>query len=127
MSKRKSSVDLFEDLRKSIVSETINDLKDELDSVYAENNKLRQHVAELETDLKYLQQQERCSRISDYLVNSVMDKLAHAEDSSKRRRIILNLTELCLYPTFEVSDDDKYDAPLWLVLSTMFYNNLDII
>ena len=123
----KSTLKMFEDLKNSIESEAISDLKDELDSVYRENEDLRHHVNELEVDLKHSQELERCSRISEYLISSLMDKLSDTADSVEWRRIILNVVKLCLTPTFEVNDNDVYEAPLWLVLSTMFYDNRDKI
>lgn len=127
VSKQKLSAEIIEELVDHITHKAQEDVNNELKLLHERNSELEISLSESEKMLSYYKEVSKGCDLIEHLMESLKDKLSLQTNEDYKRNVIIQICELCLDPYFEVNNSDKRNAPLWIVLSTRFYNNLELV
>lgn len=123
--------DLLDEFREKCVNALLEDvttnigmLQDKNDELTSTNNALREKISEYEKQSElnkiHLQQNE----LGFILINILKENIKQSED---KREFLLNFCNTLFKKDYKVGDSDLKNAPLWIVLCTMYYSNMDTI
>ena len=125
--------DIFNQLKEMCFNSAEEDVKLYVKELENENNKLREsedslksEVMKLNERVKLLESEKHINSLSGNLFTNYKKKIEDIpyEEGEKE---VLKLCKSLITPTYKVSDSDQLQAPVWIVLLTMFYNNRETV
>ena len=104
----------------------IKDIENENIKLKESENSLKSEVIKLNERVKLLESEKHINSLSGNLFTTYKKKIDDIpyEEGEKE---VLKLCKSLITPTYEVSNSDQLQAPVWIVLMTMFYDNRETI
>lgn len=125
--------DILNQLKEICFNSAEEDVKLYVKELENENNKLKESEDSLKSEVKKLRERVK-SLESENHVNSLIGNLFTTYKEKlenipyeEGEKAILNLCKSLITPTYEVSNSDQLQAPIWIVLMTMFYDNRETV